>query len=220
MGQSDKELLYLVLPNEAEIFEACLDKAVSETRLLADQVESCQKCGFRINGKKPITGAGYPLADLFLLKECASQGEQKEGIAFAGPMIDVLRKAFEKLDFSISSVYGTNVIKCQKESVRIERRDIEVCSNYLRTEIEICQPRVIVAMGLASCHALGVFEQGLEQIDYKPGSIFKLRPDLHVVVTCNLEMAMDDDNSKHRFWKDLQTAKALLDKEIIREREK
>lgn len=208
------------LSTEAEIFEASLDKAVSETKLLAEQIKDCQECSLNRNRKKPVIGSGCPMADVFLLKECVNQQEQEEGIAFAGPMIDVLRKAFEKLDFPLSSVYGTNVIKCQKESEKIEKREIEACSNYLGTEIEICQPRVIVAMGHVSCYALGIFEQGLEEIDYKPGSIFRLRPDLHVVVTCNLEKEMDDDNSKHRFWKDLQVAKALIDKEILKERDK
>jgi len=210
----------LELPNEAGIFEACLDKAIYETKLLDEQVESCTKCSWSRDSRKPIPGAGYPMADLFLLKECAGRYEQEQGVAFSGPMIDILRKAFKKLDVPLSSVYGTNAIKCLKEHEPIEKREIETCSHYLKTEIEICQPRVIVAMGSASCCALRILEQGLEEIDYKPGAVFRLRPDLHVIATCNLEKAMDDDKSKHRFWEDLQAAKALIDKEIIREHDK
>ncbi len=206
-------------PDEREIFEAYLDKAASEAASLATQIQSCKRCNLHKIGKRPISGAGYPLADLFLLKGQVSESEYSEGVTFAGKIIEALRKAFEKLELEISFVYGTNAVKCYGKGKELEKSELKVCLSYLKEEIAICEPRVILAMGSIACYVLKMLGDSLEEIEYKPGGIFKLRPDLQVVVTCDLEKALSDENLKRRFWKDLQLAKALIDKEIAKEQE-
>lgn len=207
------------LSDEREIFEAYLDKAASEASSLATQVQSCKRCRLHEIGKRPLPGTGYPLADLFLLKDQVSESEYSEGAAFSGRIIEVLRKAFEKLELEISFVYGTNAVKCYAKDEKISANEVKVCLPYLKDEIAICEPRVILAMGPIACCALKIMGKSLEKIEYKPGGIFKLRPDLQVIATCELEKALSDEDLKRRFWKDLQLAKALIDKEIAKERE-
>ncbi len=205
------------LPDERETFEAYLEKAVSEASLLAKQVQRCRRCNLHKMGKQPLSGAGYPLADFFLLKAQVSDSELEQGVAFAGTIAEVLRKAFEKLDLDISFVYATNAMKCCEETQKVSKNQVKACLPYLETEIEICQPRVILAMGPIPCLALQMLGHSLEEIEYKPGSIFKLRPDLQIVITYDFEKALSEENLKRRFWKDLQLAKGLIDKELAKE---
>lgn len=204
------------LPDEDEIFEAYLNKAVSEIGLLNERVRECHKCKLCKNGK-PFTGAGYPLADFFLLKARVSEIEHEQGVAFAGVGADILTKAFEKLDMDMAHVYGTNVIKCYSQSSEIKTNEIGACLPYLRAEIEICQPRVILAMGTIPFLALKTVNRSLEEVEYQPGKVAKLRPDLHLLITCDLDAILSEESSKRRFWKDLQLSKSIIDKELVRE---
>lgn len=207
------------LPDERDILEAYLGKAASELNSLASRIENCGRCKLNKSGGRSISGAGHPLADLFLLKAQVSEQERQEDVAFAGPITDVLRKAFKKLGGDISLIYGTNVLKCYAEKKRARESEMRACLPYLRAEIEICQPRVVLAMGPVPCYALGASAVSLERIEYKPGSIIKMRPDLHAVITCDVENGLDDESSKRRFWEDLQFAQALINREIAKERD-
>jgi len=206
------------LLNEEEIFDAYLDKAISEANSLATQIEECSGCELSKNSK-PLPGAGYPLADFFLLKAQVSQLEHEAGVAFAGASVEVLKKAFERLNVDISHVYGANVIKCYRETGESDKNIIKACLRYLNVEIEICQPRVILAMGLVPCLALKMMGISQKGIDYQPGSIVALRPDLQLVITCDLEQALEEESIKRRFWKDLQRAKGIIDKELVKEQD-
>lgn len=208
------------LPREQQIFEAYLDKAASEVTSLAQRIQGCDRCDRGQHGGRPLIGAGYPLADFFLLKGQASEGEHGAQIAFSGAVAEVLGRSLKRLGSDISFVFGTNAVKCYKERSTLNENEIKACSAYLRAEIEVCQPKVILAMGPVSCRALKLMGGKLEEIEYHPGAVFKLRPDLQVVVTCEAEEALKDEEKKREFWAHLQMAKTLLDKEIAKEQER
>ena len=204
------------LPNENELFGAYLNKAVHEIGLLGAGIKKCKKCK---SGRRrgPLGGAGFPLADLFLLKAQVSEPELDQGVAFAGPAAEILYKAFEKFDLNVSHVYGTNALKCRTEGGELGESEIRACAPYLRAEIEICQPRVILAMGPLSLLVLKAADKNLAQAEYGPGQVMKMRPDLQLVLTCDLDASQMEEGSKRRFWQDLQFAKSIMDKESERE---
>jgi len=74
-------------------------------------------------------------------------------------------------------------------------------------------------MGPVPCLALKMMGISQEGIDYQPGSMVALRPDLQLVITCDLEQALGEENMKRRFWKDLQRAKGIIDKELAKEQD-
>jgi len=217
--QAIKKERNLELPDEQEIFEAYLDKAAFEASSLRTQIRTCKACDLHGAGKKPLPGGGYPLADLFLLKGQAGEFESAEGTAFAGETMEALRKAFDKLDLEASHIYGTNAVKCYRKGRRATENHVKACLSHLRLEIAICEPRIILAMGPIACHALMALGDSLEQIEFRPGSVFGMMPDLQVVVTSDFEKALNDVDSKRRFWKDLQLTKEIVDKRIAREQE-
>jgi uracil-DNA glycosylase family 4 len=206
----------LELPDENELFEVYLNKAVYEMGLLGARIRECKKCKL---GQKnePLTGAGYPLADLFLLKARVSEPELEQGVAFAGPAVEVLGKAFEKMGADISQIYGTNALKCRKDQKEMGQNEIRGCAPYLKAEIEICQPRVIIVMGPVPLLALKTAYKELSQTEYDPGSVVKLRPDLQLVLTCDVDAPLMGEESKKRFWKDLQIAQNIINKESAKE---
>ncbi len=204
------------LPDEQEIFEAYLDKAAFESSSLRKRIHGCRACDLHGAGKKPVPGGGYPLADLFLLKGRAGEFEVAGDTAFAGETMEALRKAFDRLELDISHVYGTNAVKCRGKG-RAAENHIEPCRSHLRLEIGICEPRIILAMGPVACYALGGLGDGLEKIEFRPGSVYQMTPDLQVVVTCDFEEALSDESSKRTFWNDLRLTKEIIDKRTGRE---
>ncbi|MDP3012941.1 MAG: hypothetical protein Q8M92_01775, partial [Candidatus Subteraquimicrobiales bacterium] len=90
-----------------------LDKATAEMRNLNEEIKDCFACHLRSPSVEPLCGAGYPLADIFLLKSFPDEEEKDKKVAFAGRIGEVFYKAFERLNIDVSTVYGTNVLKCQ-----------------------------------------------------------------------------------------------------------
>ena len=66
------------VPND-EIFDKYLQKAISETNELGDEI--ARAAG---EGRVPVLGSGHPLADIFLLKPVPQPAEVQEGVAFYG----------------------------------------------------------------------------------------------------------------------------------------
>ncbi len=209
------------LPSESELFEAYLGKAAYEMSSLGTRIRQCQRCVLS-KEQEPLAGAGYPLADLFLLKAQVASSECQRGVAFTGPAVEALGKAFQKLDADISQVYGTNALKCKAQEGKAGEEELKACAPYLRAEVEICQPRVILVMGPVALFALQEAYRNLGEIGYQAGTVIRLRPNLQLVLTSDLDASLMEEESKRkrRFWKDLQCAKSIVDKELAREEKK
>lgn len=185
------------MPRPDDIYDKHLTRAISEINELCRELTHCEKCSH--GNAVPVIGSGHPLADMFLVKYRTLPSEADEGVAFFGRAGEAVMKGCQKLGIDSLLLYGTNIIKCANVP---DEEAPEWCLEYLRRELEIVQPKLIVIMGeeaLAAVNSLGFpLSQPLEN---KVGEVQPFTPSTEVLVTPDIDSSLDDQRRKTRFWK-------------------
>lgn len=142
------------LPAEAPAVE--LPDEDTETRMtwLRDKVENCPTCNEHLSSfGKIVFGVGNPTADIFFCGEAPGADEEKAGEPFVGAAGQLLTKIIQAMGLQRSDVYIGNILKWRPEHDKpygnrpptIE--EMNFCLPYLKAQIAIVQPKVIVALG-------------------------------------------------------------------------
>ncbi len=118
-------------------------------------VLACTKCPHLVKTRTQVVfGVGNPDAELMFVGEAPGADEDLVGEPFVGNAGQLLTKIIETMGLSRRDVYIANVLKCRPDPVPGETKnrspmtqEIETCKPYLLEQINIIQPRVIVALG-------------------------------------------------------------------------
>ena len=181
-------------PNE--IYDKYLTRAISEINELTGEMLRCRVCAH--SKTMPVIGSGHPLADIMLLKYQAQPSECHEGVAFFGRAGTAVMKSCQRLDIDPLQLYGTNVVKCG--SVHDQSR--AVCLDFLRREIGIVGPKIIVAMGEQVVAALNELAVPMaKSLEYDSGEIVEITPGTDVLFTPDIVESLDEQRQKAGFWK-------------------
>jgi uracil-DNA glycosylase family protein len=123
---------------------------------------SCRGCDLYRNATQTVFGEGARNARIMLLGETPGDREDVVGRPFVGPAGQLLDRALAAARIDRASVYVTNVVKHFKWEPRGKRRlhrrplpsEIGACLPWLRMEIEVVQPTVLVCLGATAGQAL------------------------------------------------------------------
>ncbi|MGB8356152.1 MAG: uracil-DNA glycosylase [Chthoniobacteraceae bacterium] len=122
----------------------------------------CTKCAHLVKSRTQVVfGVGNIDAELMFVGEAPGADEDLQGEPFVGKAGQLLTKIIETMGFSRDTVYIGNVLKCRPdmppgESGNRKPRPDEMatCLPYLIEQIEIIQPRVMVALGATAMQGL------------------------------------------------------------------
>lgn len=121
---------------------------------LAATVASCQACGLCQHRKQAVLGTGHPSAHWMLVGEAPGEQEDMQGEPFvgrAGQLLDRMLQASGLTREAASEsqqVHIANVIKCRPPGNRNPTPDeVQQCEPYLVRQIQLVQPKLLVAMG-------------------------------------------------------------------------
>jgi len=182
-------------PNE--IYDKYLTRAISEINDLTGEILHCERCTHA--RAMPVIGSGHPMAGIFLVKYQARPSELHEGVAFFGRAGAALMKSCQRLKIDPLQLYGTNVVKCGH--VRESNPEAR-CLDHLRRELAAVNPKLIVAMGEATVAALNRAELPLAApLEYHSGEIFEFTPGTQILVTPDIDFALDEQRLKAEFWR-------------------
>lgn len=125
-------------------------------------VLACTKCPHLVKSRTQVVfGVGSPEAELMFVGEAPGEDEDKQGEPFVGKAGQLLTKIIETMGFARSDVYIANVLKCRPDmppgmpgNRKPKTEEMQVCLPYLREQIDIIQPRVIVALGATAMEGL------------------------------------------------------------------
>jgi uracil-DNA glycosylase family 4 len=121
-------------------------------RLEAHNCNACRLAGTRTN---VVFGVGNPNADLMFVGEAPGHDEDKHGEPFVGRAGQLLTDIIKAMKLSREEVYIANVIKCRPpENRNPEPDEIEQCRPFLRRQIALIRPKVIVTLGKFGLQAL------------------------------------------------------------------
>lgn len=115
---------------------------------LATQVQVCTVCRLAETRTNVVFGAGNPDADVMFVGEGPGQQEDEQGLPFVGRSGQLLEQLLGEIGLVRDDVYIGNVVKCRPPKNRDPRPDeIDACKGYLRTQLTLIQPKVVVTLG-------------------------------------------------------------------------
>jgi DNA polymerase len=129
--------------------------AAARLAALRDGVMGCVKCPHLVRSRTQVVfGVGNPEAQLMFVGEAPGADEDLEGEPFVGKAGQLLTKIIETMGFARDEIYIANVLKCRPDMPPGETgnrkprpEEMHTCLPYLRQQIEIIQPRALVALG-------------------------------------------------------------------------
>jgi uracil-DNA glycosylase family protein len=134
----------------------------AELERVRREASGCRMCPLWEKGTQTVFGEGPPDARLMLVGEQPGDREDVEGRPFVGPAGRVLEDALREAGITRDSVYVTNAVKHFKWVAKGPRRihdtpnerEVAACSPWLRSEIELVRPAVLVCMGATAAKAM------------------------------------------------------------------
>lgn len=177
---------------------------------VAAMIAGCRLCPLCEGRTKTVPGEGNPAARLMLVGEGPGESEDLSGRPFVGRAGELLDKILASMDAPRDTVFIANVVKCRPPRNRAPLpEEREACRPFLRRQIELVRPNVILALGSTAAEAL----LGVK----KP--LIELRNRVHqwdgipLIVTYHPAALLRNPNWKRPAWDDVRIARQLLDRD-------
>lgn len=168
---------------------------------LKQQVRDCERCGLRAGCTQTVFGVGDEKADWLFVGEGPGADEDALGEPFVGQAGKLLDNMLAAIKLARGKqVYIANIIKCHPSNNRNPTAaETAQCLPYLQRQIELIQPKLIVALGrVAATNLLG-----------EDAPLASLRGTLHdyrgipLVVTYHPAYLLRSPSEKAKAWQDL-----------------
>lgn len=140
-------------------------------------INSCKKCDLYFSRKNPVCGFGKSNPRIMILGEAPGAKEDELGKPFIGRSGQLLDKALDYAGILRHELYITNSVKCRPKIGRAPKvAEIKKCSDFLKDEMNIVMPRLIVPMGNAAIKSIGhVFGINFGRISEVQGSFLHFK---------------------------------------------
>ena len=174
-------------------------------------VAACAKCALRETRTKTVFGKGNAARRIVFIGEAPGRDEDLSGEPFVGRAGQLLTKILASVGFDRDDVYITNILKCRPPNNRDPLEgEVEACEAWLRRQLELIDPVLIVALGrvagqnlLKRNASLKVLRGGVHYYD-----------DIRVLVTYHPAALLRNPNLKRAAWEDIQLVRKLYDEEM------
>jgi uracil-DNA glycosylase family 4 len=115
---------------------------------IAAEVRACTNCRLHETRTRAVPGEGDPETEVVFVGEGPGFNEDREGRPFIGRAGDLLVKLLASIGWRREDVFITNVVKCRPPDNRDPLPDeIAACAPYLRRQLEVLDPAVVVTLG-------------------------------------------------------------------------
>ncbi|MBQ4552282.1 MAG: uracil-DNA glycosylase [Clostridia bacterium] len=122
---------------------------------LYDEIYACEKCGLCRNIHNKVPGQGDVNASLMFIGEGPGADEDLQGLAFVGAAGQLLTKMISAMGMTREEVYICNIVKCRPPQNRVpDPAEAAACLPYLRQQVALVRPRVIVLLGSTAAKTL------------------------------------------------------------------
>ena len=117
-------------------------------KYVSDLVAKCQKCPLSKTATHPVPGSGNPNAKIVFVGEAPGFFEDQQGLPFIGNSGKLLDKLLAKINTNRGDVFICNILKHRPPENRDPLpEEIKVCTPYLKAQLEILCPKIIVTLG-------------------------------------------------------------------------
>jgi DNA polymerase len=129
---------------------------------IRERVCACRKCAhLACSRTQTVFGVGNPDADLMFIGEAPGVDEDQQGEPFVGRAGQLLTKIIKAMNFAREDVYIANILKCRPDipsgsfgNRAPTTKEMQTCRPYLVEQIDVIQPKVLVALGAVAVEGL------------------------------------------------------------------
>jgi DNA polymerase len=181
----------------------------AQWQALRAEVSGCTRCELCRGRTQTVFGVGNTRAELLVIGEAPGAEEDRQGEPFVGRAGQLLNSMLRAMGQPRETVYIANMLKCRPPGNRDPKpEEAASCRPYLQRQLELLQPRLILAVGRIAA-------QNLLQTDTPIG---KLRGRLHgfgpagtpLIVTYHPAYLLRSPGEKRKAWVDLKFARQEL----------
>lgn len=174
---------------------------------LTEEITNCQKCRLCAARTHAVPGEGSPHARLMFIGEGPGRDEDLTGRPFVGRAGQLLDKMIAAIGLSREEVYIANVVKCRPPQNRAPEMDeVAACMPYLRAQVGLIRPQVIVLLGSS---ALGAILGAEHRITRERGAWIE-RKGVFFMPTFHPAALLRDESKKRPVWEDLKKVRDKL----------
>jgi DNA polymerase len=179
-----------------------------EWEALQQTVSECRACGLCEGRRNTVFGVGDLQADWLVVGEAPGENEDLQGEPFVGQAGKLLDNMLGALGIGRrQGVYIANVLKCRPPGNRNPQPDeIAQCEPFLRRQVELLRPKIILAMGR---FAIQTLLQTSEPVGRLRGRVYRYN-EVPVVVTYHPAYLLRNLPDKAKAWADLCLAQAVM----------
>ena len=116
--------------------------------ILEQECRHCRECSLCQTRKNVVFGVGNPQAEIMFVGEGPGANEDEQGIPFVGRAGQFLDDMLAIIGLDRTMVYIANIVKCRppgnRDPLNVEQ---DACIGYLRRQIELIQPKILVSLG-------------------------------------------------------------------------
>lgn len=191
---------------EIEVAEPVVAADGLDWTALRDTVAACTRCKLHESRTQTVFGVGNPNADWMIIGEAPGAEEDRRGEPFVGRAGKLLDEMLQAAGQGRESVFIANILKCRPPNNRDpEPAESAECRRYLERQIELVQPKIILAVGRIAAHLL-------LETDTPVG---RLRGTTHyldktpLIVTYHPAYLLRSPSQKRKSWDDLCLARRV-----------
>lgn len=169
-----------------------------------EEVKKCTKCKLCKNRTQTVFGKGNPSARVMLIGEGPGVDEDIQGEPFVGKSGKLMNEAFRGLGINREDLYIANIVKCRPPNNRNpEKEEAIACMDYLRNQVMLVKPEIIVLLGSVSLKNILGDEYGITKSRGK----WIVKKDIKYLPTFHPAALLRDEHKKIDFWNDLKLVK-------------
>jgi DNA polymerase len=174
---------------------------------LRNSIHNCMRCELGSTRTNFVFGEGNPNADLLIIGEAPGRDEDLSGHPFVGRSGKLLTSILEAIQLSRDDVYIANILKCRPpNNRRPSQSEVDKCEVYLHKQIELINPKYILALGLTAADTL--LKEKCVMKDIR-GKILEYQGK-KLLITYHPSALLRNPNLKRPVWEDMKRLKALL----------
>lgn len=188
------------------------DVSGADWDLLRARVAACTLCALHSTRTQTVFGVGQPDADLMVIGEAPGADEDRQGEPFVGRAGQLLTAMLAAIGLNREQVYIANILKCRPPGNRNPSpAEVACCLPYLRRQVALVRPRLILSVGAVSAHSL---LDSTEPVGRLRGQVHAFGDDeVPLLVTYHPAYLLRQPGEKAKAWQDLRMAKRLLDRQ-------
>jgi uracil-DNA glycosylase len=184
------------------------DERLARLKVLQTEVHDCRRCGLCETRTQTVFARGTASSGIVFVGEGPGADEDAQGFPFVGKAGQLLDRMITAMGLERDDVYVCNVVKCRPpDNRKPEESEMAACRPYLTEQLELLQPKVIVALGATAVQGLLGLTLGITRLR---GQWRLYQGKIPVMPTFHPAYLLRQPGAKREVWQDLQAVLGQL----------